>query len=422
MPAAKRYYAAGGMIRTNMPCATANYGVVPQDRGAVGCTAGITITLPGVVDALQGEDYRIVNASDGDIFVTAGTLFHAAGSTSTGETISSGRSRNYTVETDNGYWTGVGLGTAGVGTQGVQGMPGAKGDAGLIGPQGAKGDVGDEGPQGIQGTPGLQGLKGDAGPAGDKGDTGLAGSTGLQGIKGDTGATGTTGANGPQGLIGLTGATGSTGPAGPTGPQGSTGSTGAQGATGPIGPTGATGSVSTVPGPAGPTGATGAAATISVGTVTTLAAGATPTVTNTGTSSAAVFAFGIPAIAARIFSTPTFAGVTTAAQLSATRDAEVSYEFDASIAITVLGTQTVTATATYADNSAMTTNPVIFDSQGFTGGGVAGLTQTQTLKLSGYVPAGKYRKVTFATSSVSGLGLGAPTAPSALKSGQEVLL
>jgi hypothetical protein len=47
-------------------------------------------------------------------------------------------------------------------------------------------------------------------------------------------------------------------------------------------------------GGAGPTGAAGTAATVSVGTVTTLAAGSTATVTNTGTSSAAVLNFGIP--------------------------------------------------------------------------------------------------------------------------------
>lgn len=41
-------------------------------------------------------------------------------------------------------------------------------------------------------------------------------------------------------------------------------------------------------------GPTGAAATIAVGTVTRLAEGATPTVTNTGTSAAATFAFGLP--------------------------------------------------------------------------------------------------------------------------------
>jgi hypothetical protein len=50
--------------------------------------------------------------------------------------------------------------------------------------------------------------------------------------------------------------------------------------------------------PSGLTGAqgtTGTAATIAAGTVTGLAAGASPTVTNAGTSSAAVFNFGIPA-------------------------------------------------------------------------------------------------------------------------------
>jgi hypothetical protein len=47
-----------------------------------------------------------------------------------------------------------------------------------------------------------------------------------------------------------------------------------------------------LPGPVGPAGA---AATIAAGTATALAAGATPTVNNSGTSSAAVFNFGIPA-------------------------------------------------------------------------------------------------------------------------------
>lgn len=59
------------------------------------------------------------------------------------------------------------------------------------------------------------------------------------------------------------------------------GDTGATGATGPTGATGAT-------------GATGSAATISVGTTNTLIAGNNATVTNSGTSSAAVFNFGIP--------------------------------------------------------------------------------------------------------------------------------
>ena len=53
--------------------------------------------------------------------------------------------------------------------------------------------------------------------------------------------------------------------------------------------------VGPIRGPAGSAGTAGTAATIAVGNVTALAAGATPTVSNTGTASAAVFAFGIPA-------------------------------------------------------------------------------------------------------------------------------
>ena len=64
----------------------------------------------------------------------------------------------------------------------------------------------------------------------------------------------------------------------PTGPQGTTGATGA---TGPQGPQGAT----------GPTGPQGSAATIAVGTVTSGTAGDTPSVTNSGTSGAAVLDF-----------------------------------------------------------------------------------------------------------------------------------
>ena len=64
-------------------------------------------------------------------------------------------------------------------------------------------------------------------------------------------------------------------------PRGQKGETGETGATGPAGPT-------------GPQGPTGDAATIAVGTVTTLPAGSNATVTNAGTSGAAVFNFGIP--------------------------------------------------------------------------------------------------------------------------------
>jgi len=62
-------------------------------------------------------------------------------------------------------------------------------------------------------------------------------------------------------------------------------------------------------GPVGPTGPTGTAATIAAGTATTLPYGATPTVTNSGSSSAATFNFGIPAGAPG--ATGTFSGGTT---------------------------------------------------------------------------------------------------------------
>jgi len=89
------------------------------------------------------------------------------------------------------------------------------------------------------------------------------------------------GATGPQGPAGPAGA------AGATGPQGQPGATGAQG---PQGQPGATGPQ----GPAGAAGAAGSAATIGVGTTTTGAPGSAASVSNSGTSSAAVFSFVIP--------------------------------------------------------------------------------------------------------------------------------
>lgn len=125
-------------------------------------------------------------------------------------------------------------------------------------------DINLAGQQGQQGATGSQGAQGPAGPTGA---TGAAGATGAQGPKGDTGATGATGSQGPQGNPGPTGATGATGTQGPTGPAG----------------------------PTGGTGPAGAAATIAVGTTTTGTPGSNATVTNSGSSSAAVFNFTIPA-------------------------------------------------------------------------------------------------------------------------------
>ena len=82
-------------------------------------------------------------------------------------------------------------------------------------------------------------------------------------------------------VSGLSSGGGSTGPTGATGPQGLPGATGA---TGPQG----------LPGDTGPTGAPGTAATITVGSVTTGTPGSSVSVTNSGTTSAAILNFTIP--------------------------------------------------------------------------------------------------------------------------------
>lgn len=135
------------------------------------------------------------------------------------------------------------------------------------------------GPPGPQGATGPQGLTGAFGP---QGATGPEGPTGTQG---PTGATGPAGANGTNGTNGSTGPQGLTGPQGPTGSTGPQGATGTQGATGPQGPTGAQ----------GPQGNQGIAASVNIGTTTTGAPGSSAIVTNTGTGTAAIFNFTVPA-------------------------------------------------------------------------------------------------------------------------------
>lgn len=77
---------------------------------------------------------------------------------------------------------------------------------------------------------------------------------------------------------------------GDKGDAGDKGDKGDIGATGPQGPQGLQGPQ----GPQGDKGDTGTAATVQIGTTTTLSAGSSATVTNAGTSSAAIFNFGIP--------------------------------------------------------------------------------------------------------------------------------
>ena len=191
------------------------------------------------------------------------------------------------------------------GPAGPQGPQGIKGDKGDIGPAGPKGDAGPrgatgpQGPKGDQGLQGEQGPKGDTGPQGDpgiqgpKGEKGDTGPAGPQGPKGEKGATGEQGPKGEQGDIGPAGPQGEQGPQGPRGEAGPQGEPGIQGEQGPKGDTGPIG-------PQGPKGETGAigpqgdAATVTIGTVTTGAPGTNAIVTNSGTTSEAVFNFTIP--------------------------------------------------------------------------------------------------------------------------------
>lgn len=206
---------------------------------------------------------------------------------------------------------------------------------------GPKGDTGPQGPIGMQGQRGSLWSSVSRPTSPLKGDQYLD-STGM--VYEYTGAewTPTKSIVGPQGVIGPVGPTGIQGPQGPQGPQGVQGPAGAafsvigiisaedqlpdpstvpdnyaymvgnsapydlyvqvvpegqpqqwldagqvEGVVGPQGPQGPQGVQ-------GPTGPTGNAATIAIGNVTTLEPGEPATVTNSGTSGAAVFDFGIP--------------------------------------------------------------------------------------------------------------------------------
>ena len=94
--------------------------------------------------------------------------------------------------------------------------------------------------------------------------------------EGPAGAQGNVGPQGPQGEQGLQGSQGPQGIQGPKGEQGEQGEQGQQGVQGPPGPKG------------------DAAATVDVGTTTTGAAGTDAAVTNSGTTTNAVFDFVIP--------------------------------------------------------------------------------------------------------------------------------
>lgn len=183
---------------------------------------------------------------------------------------------------------------------------------------GPKGDTGAQGPQGIQGPKGDTGAQGPIGPKGEQGapfkivkiyrsvtemnadysnadisigsfviintDNVNDGDNAKLFCKSNSEYTFITDLSGAQGIQGPKG---DTGPQGIQGPKGDIGAQGPQGLKGDTGPQGARGTT-------GATGAKGDAATIALGTVSTGAAGSSASVTNSGTTSAAIFNFTIP--------------------------------------------------------------------------------------------------------------------------------
>lgn len=180
--------------------------------------------------------------------------------------------------------------TGAKGDTGERGIPGERGADGL---PGAKGDTGDKGADGLPGARGERGADGLPGAKGDKGDTG---ERGLKGDKGDTGERGQDGksayeiavANGYTGdeaqwLASLKGRDGE------RGRDGRNGLSAYDLADGEL----LYGTVGKwLNSLKGATGDAGKSATVTIGTVTT---GETASVTNTGTESAAVLNFVLPA-------------------------------------------------------------------------------------------------------------------------------
>lgn len=124
--------------------------------------------------------------------------------------------------------------------------------------------------------------------------TGLTGATGATGPAGSTGATGAAGAAATITIAGVTALSYGSSPTVINGGSSSAASLtfgipqGAPGATGATGPTGATGAT-------GAAGAAGTSATVAVGTTSTAAYGTSAGVSNSGTGTAAILNFTIPA-------------------------------------------------------------------------------------------------------------------------------
>lgn len=182
---------------------------------------------------------------------------------------------------------------------------GERGEKGPIGPVGPQGPIGPTGPKGADGLPGERGERGADGAAGAKGDKGDAGERGPIGPQGPQGQRGETGQQGLQGERGQDGksayeiavAHGYDGDEeewvyslkGSNGPPGANGKSAFESAGGYLRFDAESEWVASLKGAKGDDGKS---ATVTIGTVTT---GETASVTNTGTESAAVLNFVLPA-------------------------------------------------------------------------------------------------------------------------------
>jgi hypothetical protein len=121
----------------------------------------------------------------------------------------------------------------------------------------------------------------------------------------------------------------------------------------------------------------------------------------------------IPAPVTRSYTYPTRA-LNTAFQISATREAMVSYSVDITVAALLLAGTSGRVYLEYADNSTMTTNLITVGSTANSIGGVLNVNNLATANLAGLIPAGKF--VRLRTANVSG------TPTFTFQSAQEVIL
>jgi len=120
-----------------------------------------------------------------------------------------------------------------------------------------------------------------------------------------------------------------------------------------------------------------------------------------------------PMNAPRAYS-PSTRALNTAFQVSATRDARVSYPVDITVNSLLITGQQGTVSLQYADNSAMSTNLVTVASGTNSTGGVLSVTNIGTVLLVGDIPAGKWVRILTANN------VGTPGFTP--RQGQEVLL